>query len=200
MLDHFHRQYNVEALVRSGQLFGSGGAVVDRNAGLLGVRLGGRNVFLGRIGADHPRAQARERLRKNAAAAADIEHAQVLEAVELLRIATKARRRLIADIGEPDRIELVQRRHGPARIPPIRGKARETLNLGLIDAGYTGFSGNHSNTLAKSLPAIVAGGSTRRYVIRAFWGRRRKAKYPLVGRLLAPFGAFGNVRFLWPGW
>ena len=107
------------------------------------MRLRDCNIVLRRIGTDHVGAQSRQRLRQDSAAAADIEHAETLQAVELFRIAAKMRSRLIADIAQPDRIELVQGGHRPARIPPVGRMAREPLDLGLIDAGYAGFSGNH---------------------------------------------------------
>ena len=44
------------------------------------------------------------------------------EAAELLGVALEPRRRLVTDVTEPHRIELVQRRHLAARIPPFRGE------------------------------------------------------------------------------
>ena len=72
------------------------------------------NVVFRRIGADHRRTQPRERFRQDAAAAADIQHPKVFQAVELFGIAAEAGRCLIPNIGEPDRVELVQRRHADA--------------------------------------------------------------------------------------
>ena len=134
MLDHFHGQHHVEALLCGGEVLSRGGAVVNRNATLKCMRGRHCDVLLGRIGPDHLRTKPRQGLGQNTGAAADIEHAQAVEAVELLGVAVKARRGLIADIAEPDGIELVQRRHRPARIPPTGGQAREALHFGSIDA------------------------------------------------------------------
>src|SRR5512143_3583389 len=122
------------------------------------------DIVLRRIGANHLGTQSRQRFRQDAAAAADIQHAQPLQAVELFGAAFKARRCLIADVAKPYRIELVQGRHGPAWIPPIGGVARKTLDLSRINAGYASFSSNHSNRP----PAVVAGQRPRRYVYAPF--------------------------------
>ena len=46
------------------------------------------------------------------------------EAVEPLRIAAEMLGRAVADVGQPDRIELVQSRHRPVRVPPLAGEPR----------------------------------------------------------------------------
>ena len=50
-----------------------------------------------------------------------------------LRVAPEMGRDLIADIGEPHRIELVQHRHRAALVPPLRGKLRKLLDFGPVD-------------------------------------------------------------------
>jgi hypothetical protein len=85
------------------------------------MRPGSIDIVFRRIGADHLRTQPRQRLRQDAAAATDIQHAQAFQTVQLFWIAVELRRGLVADIAEPNGIELVQGRHGAARIPPIGG-------------------------------------------------------------------------------
>ena len=55
------------------------------------------------------------------------------EAVEALRIAAEMRGRAVADIGQPHRIELVQRRHRPVRVPPLAGEPRKSRHFVLVD-------------------------------------------------------------------
>ena len=67
------------------------------------------DVGLGRIDADDLGAEPRHRLAEQAAAAAYVEDAQALERPCRMRVAAETRRHLVADIGEPHRVELVQR-------------------------------------------------------------------------------------------
>ena len=131
VLDHFHRQHDVEAFAGIGQRLGGGGAIVDRDTRLLGMQLCHRDIALGRIGADDGRAEPRQRLRQNAAAAADIEDAQAFQAIELLGVAVEPLAGGVADVGEPHRIELVQHRHLAARVPPLLGQRRKARDFGV---------------------------------------------------------------------
>src|SRR5690606_16776418 len=83
--------------------------------------------------ADHLAAKARQRFRQQAAAAADVEDAQAAETAQLLRVAPELACDLIAYIGHPDGIELVQHRHGTALVPPLRAKPSELIDLFLVD-------------------------------------------------------------------
>ncbi len=109
------------------------------------------DVVLGGIGADDISAKPRQRLAENAAAAADIENPQPGEAVEPRRIAAEMRGGAIANVGKAHRIELVQRRHGPARVPPLPGKAREPRDLFAVNGTGLGWLGVHG--FASSLRA-----------------------------------------------
>src|SRR5262249_48968864 len=120
-------------LAGGGQILRSRGAVVDGDARALSMRARGGNIVFRWIDADHLRAQSRQRLRQNTATAADIEDAQTLQTVEFSWIAIEMCRGLVSDITEANWIEFMQRRHGPARIPPVGGVTREPLDLGLID-------------------------------------------------------------------
>ncbi len=75
-------------------------------------------------------------------------------------VATELPAHRIADIGEPDWIELMQHRHLSARVPPFSGEPGEAVDLGGIDCGV-GDSvckdvwmyrlGGHVNDFASSL-------------------------------------------------
>ena len=75
-----------------------------------------------RIGPDHRRAEARERLAQEAAAAADIEDSQAAEAGWARGVAAEPPAGRVADIGEANRIEIVQDRHFAVRVPPLAGQ------------------------------------------------------------------------------
>ena len=133
MLDHFHGEHDVEPFAGLRQLLYGRVAVVDGEARLRGVGLCHRNVLCRRIGADHRRAEPRQRLTQDAGPAADIEEAQARKAIEALRIAAEMLGRAVADVGQPDRIELVQRGHRPVRVPPLAGEPREAGHFVLVD-------------------------------------------------------------------
>jgi hypothetical protein len=133
VLHHLHGEHDVEALGGVGNSLGGRAAIVDDHADVVGMSPGDLDIDGDRIGAQHGGAEPCERLRQNAAAAADIENAQILQAIEALGVAAKARAGLIADIGEADRIELVQDRHLAARVPPLRCQLGETRDLGGVD-------------------------------------------------------------------
>ena len=97
------------------------GRVIDasNNQPLAGVQLRRRNVALRRIDADHLRAESRQRLAQQAGAATDIEDAQAFEAGQAARVAVELAAGGVANEREPQRIDLVQRRHLAARIPPL---------------------------------------------------------------------------------
>ena len=87
-------------------------------------------IFLFRgVGADDGEAQPRHRLAQKSAAAADIQQRQAFERPERLGVAAETGRRLLADEGQPDRIEFVQRREFAGRIPPFRRQARRIWPL-----------------------------------------------------------------------
>ena len=82
MLDDFHGQHDVEALAGIGQSLGGRRTIIDRQLGLLRVLARDLDIRVRRIGADHRGAKPRQRLRKDAAAATDIEDAQPRQAIE----------------------------------------------------------------------------------------------------------------------
>jgi hypothetical protein len=66
---------------------------------------------------------------KQPAAAADVEQPQVLERLGPVGVAGEARRDVVADIGQPHRIELVQHGELAVRVPPFGGKPGELLHF-----------------------------------------------------------------------
>ena len=67
-------------------------------------------------------------------------------------VAAKAGGDLLADIGEPDRIELVQDGEFAARVPPFGGELREFLDFGRVETWH-GF-GRSSGLRGCSLPLL----------------------------------------------
>ena len=80
------------------------------------------------------RAETGEGLREEAAAAAHIEHGEPVQGVLADRVPAKARRGAIANVGEPHRIELVQRRERSRFVPPMVRQTIESLDLVGVDA------------------------------------------------------------------
>jgi hypothetical protein len=97
------------------------------------MRLRHRDVLGRRIGSHHRGAEPRERLAQNAATAADIEETQIGETPKVVRIAAEMLGRAVADIGKPHRIEFVQGRHRPPRVPPVVGQPGEAGEFLLVD-------------------------------------------------------------------
>jgi hypothetical protein len=86
---------------------------------LVGVQLGGGDVGGGGIDADHLGTKSGERLAQQAGATTDIEDAQAGQAVQAFDVALELATGGVADIGQPQRIDLVQRRHLAVGIPPF---------------------------------------------------------------------------------
>src|SRR5919204_6393509 len=107
MLDHFHREHDVEAFALLRKRFGRARAVVHGNAGLGRMLLRRLDIARRGIGAHHRRAKARQRLAQNAAAAADVEYAQARERVEARLLAAELPACCLLDESQPHRVEPV---------------------------------------------------------------------------------------------
>src|SRR5579872_3535149 len=92
------------------------------------------------------RAQARERLAKKPAAAADVEHAMPREDAPFDPIKAEMTLCLAPDPGEAGWIHGVQGPHRAFLIPPCRGEALEALDLGFIYG-----RGTHAGLVASSV-------------------------------------------------
>jgi len=91
-------------------------------------------ICLRGIGAQDASPQTRQRFAQNAAAAADVEHAQAGERIEPPFVAAEMPTRGLFDEGESHRVELVQHRHPAAWIPPLGGVRGKMRDLRLVDA------------------------------------------------------------------
>src|SRR5262249_45556488 len=75
---------------------------------------------------------------------------QSFEAVEPLGIAAETPTGGVADPAEADRIELVQRRHLAARVPPLIGQCRKAGELGLVDGRRGGRGAGTSHVISRT--------------------------------------------------
>ena len=71
-------------------------------------------------------------------AAADVQKRQPLEGVARLHVPPKPLGRPVTHKGQSRRIEFVQRREGPPRVPPLRRLGREARDVGRVDRGAVG--------------------------------------------------------------
>jgi hypothetical protein len=133
MLDHFHRQHDVEALAHVHRLDGRA-AVVDRQVPLVGMQLGGRRYWSrtgsipitcapSRVSGSHssPAPQPISRMRRPA------------RQLRLLGFAIELAAAGVADVAEPQRIDLVQRGH----LAPGSHHSSDSLENFATSAGST---------------------------------------------------------------
>ena len=138
MLDNFHREHNIEDDALGREFLGGNAAVIDGKVCFRGMVLGGLDVVPRRIDRGHAGAKPGQGFRENAGAASYIEDRQALERDRRTPIARrsveqKVLAQKLAQIGDTDRVELVQRSHGAIRIPPLRAEPVETGDLVRID-------------------------------------------------------------------
>ncbi len=124
VLEQLHTGDDIEAAcVLRRKPLGAGVAVVNHEPALFEMQA--RDLERRRCDVDprDVRARSRHRLAEQAAAAADVEHTQARE------------RRSLCDVGEAQRIDLVQHPELTRRVPPARRQLFELGDLGLIDVG-----------------------------------------------------------------
>src|SRR5262245_51663361 len=195
VLDHLHGEHEVEALARVRQRLGRGRAVVHAHPRVGGVQLRRRDIGLRGIGAHDGGAEPRQRLAQNAAAAADVEHAELGERIEPLVVTPEMPARRLFDEAEPHRIELVQHGHLAARIPPLRRQRREASDLRLVDGRRAPASriACHPPSKARLRPSGPAAMYTRLFA-RGLAAKRSRASNPwrtaqaAMARLVMKFG------------
>jgi hypothetical protein len=126
VLEHFHAGQHLERRRLLGrQRLGGDFAVFDRRClRLHGMQLGDLQRFGRQVDAQHLRAAARHRIRQDAAAATDIEHA----------LAGQRHERL--DPGQAQRVDLVQRAELAFRIPPPVGQFAEFGEFLRVDVAH----------------------------------------------------------------
>ena len=83
-------------------------------------------------------AEPRHRFAQKPAAAADVEDAQAFEGIGGVGITPEMGRHLVADIGQPDGVELVQRTELAVRVPPFGGQRGKAFHLVAVDGGAFG--------------------------------------------------------------
>ena len=140
VLDDFHVQDDIEGLAGFGELFGRDRTVIDGNARRLRVGGGDADILFGGVGADDGGAHPRDRLGQQAAAAADVENAQAFQRLRAFRVEPEILGRLVADIAQPHRVELVQRLELAGRAPPLSRHRREAVHFALVDRALCGFA------------------------------------------------------------
>src|SRR5690606_3658772 len=113
-------------------------AVVDVEALRLGVAAGDGDVALAGVDAGDAGAEAGERLRHETAAAADVEHREVLQGTQAARGAAEMALKLVAGEGETHGANLVRRAELARRVPPGLGEALEALDLGRVEVARLG--------------------------------------------------------------
>jgi hypothetical protein len=86
---------------------------------LVGMQSRRRDVAGGRIDSDYLRAEPGERLAQQSGAAADVEDAQAGQAVQAFDVALELAAGGVANIGQPQRVDPVQRRHLAVGVPPL---------------------------------------------------------------------------------
>src|SRR5690606_29472239 len=97
-----------------------------------------------------------QRFAQQPRAATDIEHAQALETGQAARIAVELAAGGVADIAEPQRVDLVQRGHLALRIPPLLGELREAGDLRRVDGrgGARGGVGGSGHERGRAVMAL----------------------------------------------
>src|SRR5262249_8142836 len=127
------------------------------------------DVARGGVCAHDGGAKARQRLRQEPAAAADVEDAQPGKTIEPGRIAAESFAGAVADEAQPQRVDPVQHAHLAAWVPELGGQRGELRDLRRIDAGACGQRLGHVDFLVGPLrTSAVATASTRQYVYAPF--------------------------------
>src|ERR1019366_3439698 len=138
MLDDFHRQDGIEDGAFSDKLLRARAAVIYGKTGLGRVLPRHLDIAAGRIDRGHARAEPRQGFGENARAAPYIEDRQAIEwcrraPIARLSFEQKVLAQKLAQIGDPDRVEPVQRLHRPIPIPPLRAEPVETGDILRVD-------------------------------------------------------------------
>ncbi len=139
MFEDLHRQDDVKAASFRRERFGGGAEIVDGEAGFFGMPARHIDIGRGRIDRHHMRAEAAQSFRQNPGAAANVENGEPGERRARMRCAASFRpgaaaRDETAQIIDPRRVELMQRPHRTARVPPVFPEPVEPGDLVRIDA------------------------------------------------------------------
>ena len=134
VLDHLHRAHDIEPARLVRQLLDRAHAIGEPRARLLGVSARGFDRGGGRIEADHVRAEPRQRLGEQSGPAADVEEVDARERQAGRGLKPEMAGDEIARPGDPDRVQPMQGRHRPVRVPPRLAQRVEARDLGGHDA------------------------------------------------------------------
>jgi hypothetical protein len=129
VLDNFKQQHRIEAAALRGNFLCGRGSVVDCKPRAFGVSLGGLDVLRRGIDTGDRGAEPGHGLGHQPSAAADIEDRKACEARWSLGIATELFAELVADIGEPHRIDAMQRPERSFGVPPVACELGKPRNL-----------------------------------------------------------------------
>lgn len=155
MLDDFGVQDDVEPLAGACQILGEGMPVIDVDADECRVGFRDLDQLGGRIDADDPRPEKSRRLAEEPAAAADIENAEPGKREVGGRVSPSKARNPVANEGQTDRVELMQRREPAVGVPPLFGNRGEPgdLTRSAVDALLKGLS-NRSRQIIVLLATV----------------------------------------------
>ena len=118
MLDHLHGAHDIEKPRLLRQLLDRGGAIGELGARLLGMTAGGLDRGGRRIDADDIGAKPRQRLGEQSSPAADVEEIDARERRADGRLTLEMPHDQVARPADPHRVQAMERRHRPIRIPP----------------------------------------------------------------------------------
>ena len=136
MLDKLQREEGVEA--PAGERLDRGAAIVDVEAGRLGVRARNGDGFRFRVDRGDGRAQSPERLRHKAASASRVQQVEPGQGAGPERVATETVGDPVPHPADPHRIQGVQRLEPALRIPPFIRNGGEPPGLFRVQ-GRAGF-------------------------------------------------------------
>ncbi len=134
MLDHLHVEDHIEPSVLNGKHFGSRRSIVDFQGLLVSVSNSGLDVLFRGIDAGDAAAKPGHGLRQESAAAADIENIQAGVRLARKGVPGETGGDLLANIGKPDGVELVEDSELSLRIPPLRRETGKPFDFRRFDA------------------------------------------------------------------
>ena len=138
MLDDLECQHDVELCAAFGQRLGGALAIVDGEVLARSMHGRGRDVTGRGVHAGDRRAEPGHRLADQTAATADVEQRQSRQRFAVQGVALPVRSHPVADVGDPHRVQPVQRRELAGGIPPFVRDAGEAFDFGRIDRSGSG--------------------------------------------------------------
>ena len=134
MFNHFQRDHDIKGFARAGQVFGLGGAEINVQPGLFGVKCGNIDIALGGINRRDTGSEPGQWFGNQSAAASDIKNFQALERPYGGLVEAETGCHLIADKGHADRGKLMQGFELAVRVPPFIGNGCKAGNFFCVDS------------------------------------------------------------------